>query len=113
MDRTYAFLIKKDPKIGAVGGKVLKLNGEIDSIGGYIRYPSGRAGFSRDNESGDIEDIASLPGLAFMVRKTIALNIGFLDPDYFADYFVLYDETDFFWRLRLAGYRCAYDPKAI
>jgi GT2 family glycosyltransferase len=102
-------LIKEDSKIGAVGGKVLKPDGKIDSIGACIMYPSGRSGFSRDHESGDIEDIASLPGSAFMIKKSIALKIGFLDPDYF----VLYEETDFFWRLRLAGYRCVYDPKAI
>ncbi|MEM2901130.1 MAG: glycosyltransferase family 2 protein [Candidatus Bathyarchaeia archaeon] len=101
--------IKKDSKIGAIGGKVLKPDGKIDSIGAHIKYPSGRSGFSRDYESGNIEDVASLPGSAFMVRKSIALKIGFLDPDYF----VLYDETDFFWRLRLAGYRCVYDPQTI
>lgn len=107
--RDVLSIIRSDQMIGAVAGKVLKPDGTIDSIGGLIQYPSGRARFNRDHEGGEIEDVAVLPGSAFMIKKGIALKVGFLD----MNYFVLYEETDFFWRLRLAGYRCVYSPKAL
>jgi len=101
-------IIISDPIIGVVGGKVLKPDGSVDSIGGCIYYPSGRQ-FDRRYESGGIEDVVAVPGSAFMVKKSVALKVGFLD----IDFFMLYDEVDFFWRLRLAGYRCVYFPKAL
>ncbi len=45
-------------------------------------------------------------GMAFVIRKEIVKEIGFLD-EYF---FMEYDDMDYSWRARLAGYRVMFVP---
>jgi GT2 family glycosyltransferase len=48
-------------------------------------------------------------GMAFAVRRSVVQEIGFLDPYYFMEY----DDMDFCWRARLAGYKVFFAPRSI
>jgi hypothetical protein len=57
----------------------------------------------------NLEYIFSPKGVCFLVTKKIIDEVGLFDSDYFA----YFEESDFFWRVWLAGYKIAFMPKAI
>lgn len=54
---------------------------------------------SQDREK--IKEVFAIPGTGFLCRKSILHDIGFFDKKFFT----YYEDIDFFWRLRLSGYR--------
>ncbi|NJK39694.1 MAG: glycosyltransferase family 2 protein [Oscillatoriales cyanobacterium RM1_1_9] len=78
--------------------------------GGWIHYLG--AYISRNNDLGErppyeVFDVVS--GAAMLVNRTIALEIGGFDEDYFFNW----EDGDFVIRLTLAGYLCVNVPQAI
>jgi GT2 family glycosyltransferase len=55
------------------------------------------------------QEVFFAEGMAFAVKREIIKNVGLLD-DY---YFMEYDDMDFCWRARLAGYRIFFLPSAV
>ncbi|MDD3520947.1 MAG: glycosyltransferase [Actinomycetota bacterium] len=49
----------------------------------------------------NIKEVFAIPGTGFLCRKCLLDKIGFFDKKFFT----YYEDIDFFWRLKLSGYR--------
>ncbi|HLX02580.1 MAG TPA: glycosyltransferase [Trinickia sp.] len=105
-----------DADVGAVGPRIYRgRSGDIlDSAGGEIEYPLGDApgrGYLQTFGPPHTErcDVAYVSGAAIALRAQTFRDVGGLDEDFFC----YYEETDLCWRLRMAGKRCVYEPRAI
>jgi GT2 family glycosyltransferase len=89
-------------KIGACGGKIYDyLDRKTLQFPDPIVIPS---------ESYDkIQDVWSIYGAGFLVKRDVLELIGLFDPEYFC----YYEEIDLCWRIRLAGFRVVFVPKAV
>jgi GT2 family glycosyltransferase len=103
-------ILEKDNSIGAAQPKLksLKDKKRIDSAGGFLDY-TGRV-FIRGTGENDIgqynsiEEIFYAQGAAIIIRKDLIHKIGLFDSEYFLNY----EETDFCWRVWLAGYKVVF-----
>ena len=59
-----------------------------------------------------VDSIEQLPGGNFSVRAKVYRELGGFDPDTFGGPASIGEETDFACRLRTAGHRIAFEPKA-
>ncbi len=48
-----------------------------------------------------VKEVFAIPGTGFLCRKSLLMQTGFFDDKFFT----YYEDIDFFWRLKLAGYR--------
>lgn len=113
-----------DPKIGGAEGKMLKPNPAadgsmiIDGTGIVIsrtRRARERGQLREDHGQYDrYTNVFGVSGTAPLYRKS-ALHAARLGTDeYFdEDFFMYWEDVDLSWRLRLAGFSCAYVPEAI
>lgn len=110
-------LIKKmeqDKRIGIIQPKIFMLDkpGYLDNAGSFFT----RIGFlehwgfgQKDSkEFAEEREIFSAKGACMLIRRELVEKIGLFDPD-FVSYF---EESDFCWRVWLAGYRVVFYPKA-
>lgn len=56
----------------------------------------------------EIRNIGYACGCALFVKKEVILNVGLMAPHFF----LLWEEIDWCWRIRKAGYECLYIPEA-
>lgn len=113
-------VLEKDKKIGACACKVKLFSKrslfnsagiELDIYG----FASSRGLPSRNNYEEDVgqydkvEEVFSAYGAAMMIRRSAIEEVGLFNPDYK----MWFEEIDFCWRLRLAGYKIFYTPKAV
>ena len=103
------------PDVVSVGGRMVDLTGKnIDFIGGLVtfdghafqngfRYPLG----SRAEPAAG-EEIFFACGGNMISRRTLLLELGGFDDDYFA----YLEDVDLGWRTWLSGYRVFFDPQA-
>jgi O-antigen biosynthesis protein len=102
-----------DPTIGIAGCKLTFPNGRIQHAGGFITAPQALPGHFGLNEvdegqydqAGDVEYVT---GAALALTRPLLDTIGLLDEGYF----LYYEEVDFCWRARQAGFRVVYVPQA-
>jgi len=111
--------------VGAVGPKLLNTDGSLQHNGRIFPTPraeflfhSGlvnlnRAKFERDliygREDFDVvwqTDIVT--GACMMVRRAVMEQVGMLDEDFF----MYYEEIEWCWRIRRAGWKIVYVPQA-
>jgi GT2 family glycosyltransferase len=103
--------LEKDTIIGAVQGKILRAgSNQIDSIGMFIDYFGNIIKIGEKESDGPefnrVSEIFSVTGSCFVVRKDAFREIGGFDKNYF----LMFEEIDLSWRLRLAGYKIVYIP---
>lgn len=55
-----------------------------------------------------VRDTGYACGCALFIRKEVVEKVGMLDPRFF----LLWEEIDWCWQIRKAGYRCLFIPKA-
>ncbi len=104
-----------DPRVGMVAAKVLQHEapGVIDTVG-HLFYPDGlnrgRGRLEQDRGQYDGERDALFPsGAAALYRRSMLEEIGLFDESFF-----LYgDDAELGLRGRLAGWRCAFTPRAV
>lgn len=101
-------IMGSNSKIGIVQCNSLSMwdRGTLDSSMNYLDkfgYSYGYVPYNRPQE------VFFAEGMAFAVKKEVIKNIGMLD-DY---YFMEYDDMDYSWRARLAGYKVYFLPSAI
>jgi hypothetical protein len=114
--------MQKDATIGAVQPKIMSYNNRdsfeyAGASGGYIDvlgFPFCRGRLFKDTEidNGQYDDEKDLfwsGGCCFMVNREVYLQLGGLDPDFFAHM----EEIDFCWRLQKNDYKIRVVPKAI
>jgi GT2 family glycosyltransferase len=106
-------VISSSKKIGIVGGKVYfyGTKNRIASAGGKITSsaPGISLGFGRNDcrKYNVIKETDFTP--VPMVARDILDKVGLWDPDYF----LYFDDTDFCFRVKKAGYKVVYVPTAI
>ena len=104
------------PDIGGCGSRIMcywqrdiinSLGHEMNAWGHTWDIGFGR----RYNSSrwGVIQDVVSICGCSFMIRRQVLEKVGGFDPDYFA----YYDDVDLSIRIRGLGYRLVYIPGAV
>jgi GT2 family glycosyltransferase len=113
-----------DPRIAAAEGKMLKP--DRDSTGSWILDGTGMviSRSRRARERGHLEidnqqydgntDIFGVSATAAAYRMSALDEVKFEKAEYFdEDFFTYWEDLDLSWRLRLAGFACAYVPAAI
>jgi len=109
-------LCLQNPKVGVAGCKILYPDGEtIQHAGGWIEWPLGLAhhyGYGeRDNGQWDEpRQVEYVTGAAMAFRRSLLELVGLLDEDFWPGYF---EDTDFCFRVRKAGYEVWYVPQAV
>lgn len=105
-----------DPRVGIVGCKILHPDGWIQHAGGWIEWPLGIAHHLGQGEPDDTGqwDVARTveytTGAAMAFRRDVVERIGLLDEGFWPAYF---EDTDFCFRAREAGYEVWYEPRAV
>jgi GT2 family glycosyltransferase len=107
-----AGVLEADPSLGAVACKMVQMNdtGTLYDAGDFLRRDGvceQRGRFEADDGRFDLagEAFAACAGAA-MYRRQAVLDVGGFDERFFS----YLEDVDLGLRLRLAGWRCAYEP---
>jgi GT2 family glycosyltransferase len=107
--------MESDSAVGVAGCKLLYADGKtLQHAGGVLNYPSaigahrGRGELDR-GQYDQKPDVDFVTGAALAVRSDVLQEIGLLDEGFF----FYYEDADFCFRARQAGYRVIYAPKAV
>jgi GT2 family glycosyltransferase len=96
---------QKDHTVGACAGKVCGfINGKLH-VGSHdgLRVNKNLANYDC------LQEVSTVCGSAFLVKRSVIDVVGILDEKFF----MYFDEVDWCWRMRIAGYKCMYVPNAI
>ena len=104
-----------DPTVGMVGCKLLYPDGTIQHAGGFIYGPRGESEhvgrFAPDEGQFDqLADADFVTGAALAISRVVMQEIGLLDEGFSPIY---YEDVDWCYRARAAGYRIVYQPAAV
>lgn len=117
---TLVRVLDENPAIASVGGKLLKSKSQpaiIDSAGIFAK----RRRQFLDRGHGEVdrgqydtpEEVFGISGAFVLIRRdalaSIRIGTEYLDEDFF----VYKEDIDLAWRLRLAGWKNFYEPRAI
>ena len=105
--------LNSDKSIGAAGGKILFMDGKIESTGHQELpnfYWSDRGCKEKDRgQYNRKEEVASLSGCAILYRKDAFKDVGFFDED-----FNMYmEDVDVNVRLKQKNWKIVYTPKSL
>jgi len=104
-----------DPRIGAVGGKIMRTHGRLHEAGGIIWRDGATLGYMRDAspsapEANFVRDVDFCSGAFLLVRADLLKQLnGFLDE--YAP--ACYEDADLCARISRAGFRVVYDPSVV
>ena len=105
-----------DPSIGACGCKVLLMDtGLIDCIGGFNCDVYGHGLYAvghLENDYGQYDNVTecfAIAGMCMLVRREAFERIDGFD----SKFFLLAEDIDLCWRMRLAGYTIRVNPRAV
>lgn len=98
--------------VGAVGGKIVLLDGSLQEAGSIIWSDGSCKGYGRGRVPRDPEfqfrrEVDYCSGAFLMVRRTLFESLNRFDPAFAPAY---YEETDLCMRIRAAGFRVVYEP---
>ncbi len=101
--------------IGAVGGRIILLNGRLQEAGSIIWQDGSCLGYGRNllPESPEVmfrRDVDYCSGAFLLFRRALFAEMGGFDERYAPAY---YEETDFCLRLWQRGLRVVYEPRAV
>lgn len=99
-------LLHSDPKIGALGCRLVGIDG-AEQVSHHFSYLRGYAAGDSDRqlENGLIE-CAHVWGAYLLVKHEVVEHVGMLDEDFF----IFHEDTDWCWRMHDAGWKIVYDP---
>jgi GT2 family glycosyltransferase/SAM-dependent methyltransferase len=105
-------LLDDEPDVGAVGGKILLLDGTLQEAGSIVWRDGSCAGHGRGQDPADAafqfrRDVDYCSGAFLMVRRALFESLAGFDPLFAPAY---YEDTDLCMRVRDAGYRVVYEP---
>lgn len=103
------------PGVGIAGCKLLYPDGKIQHAGGIICWPLGlpdHVGYGQpdDGRWDELRDVDYVTGAAWGFRREVMEQIGLLDEGFWPGY---YEEVDYCFRARQAGWRVVYNPKSV
>lgn len=104
--------LESDEKIGAVGGKIILVDGSLQEAGSIIWQDGTCLGYGRGRSPDDPEfqflrSVDYCSGAFLLIHRELFENLSRFDEDYAPAY---YEESDFCLRLTKAGYKIVYDP---
>ena len=107
-----ALRVLQDSTVGAVGGRIIKLNGVLQEAGGLVFQDGSAAGYGRGQDPLRAKfmaprDVDYCSGCFLGVRRAILERIGGFDEQYSPGY---YEDTDLCARIWDLGLRVRYDP---
>ncbi|GDX40230.1 glycosyl transferase [Armatimonadota bacterium] len=122
---TLVNFLREHPDTGAVGPKLLNTDGSLQHNGRRFPTPyreflghSGlanwnRVKFDREMEYGRedfnlLAEVDQVSGACMMVPKRVMDEVGMLSEDFY----MYYEEVEWCWRIRQAGYKVYYVPDA-
>lgn len=102
-----------EPDLGAVGGRIILLDGALQEAGSIIWDDGACTGYGRGCDPWAPQfqfrrDVDYCSGAFLMTRRALFDRLGRFDMAFAPAY---YEETDFCMRVREAGLRIAYEPK--
>ena len=115
--------LKNHPQAGAVGGKITSPGGTIQQsvrkfpdplssflmFTGFYRFLRPRWYLMDDFDYNKEQAVDQVMGACLLTRRSIIEQIGFLDENFW----LWYEEVDFCYRIRQAGYLIMYYPEAV
>jgi len=107
--------IESSEDIGAVGGKIILLDGRLQEAGSIIWKDGSCLGYGRgDDPFAPMymfkRDVDYCSGAFLLTHRELFLQMGCFDLDYQPAY---YEETDYCLKLREIGKRVVYDPDVV
>lgn len=105
--------MESNPSIGMTTSKILLYNDRnVINTCGIIAHFTGltfcRGLYESTERYSAIESVAGVSGCSFLIRTSLAKNLGLFDPDFF-----MYNEdTELSWRVLLAGYEILTVPSS-
>jgi len=107
-------VLKFNENAGAVGGRIINLNGKLQEAGNYIFSDGGCNGYGRGSSPYDPEymfmrEVDYCSGAFLMTSAKLFSDMGGFDEEYSPAY---YEETDYCVRLRKSGKSVIYVPDA-
>lgn len=104
--------LEKDTSLAGVQSKTFLTKNSLDNVGSFLN-PIGflkHFGFKeKDQKKYQISQPVFSPKAAcLLIRRSVVNKIGLFDEDYFA----YFEETDWAWRVYLAGYRIIFEPES-
>jgi len=107
-------IAESDDRIGIVGPKTLNPEtGRVHSIGGVVFYkdhvelPPGKDCEREDPRFAQSFDCQYIEGSCMLIKRRVIEEIGCLDEAFSPGY---YEDSDYCFRAREAGFRCVYSP---
>ena len=103
------------PRIGAVGGKIIRTHGLLQEAGCIVWRDGWTAGYLRDQspvcpEANFVRDVDFCSAAFLLVRTDVARDCGGFDEAFAPAY---YEDADLCLRIQAAGYRVVYDPSVV
>ncbi|MBS0453410.1 MAG: class I SAM-dependent methyltransferase [Proteobacteria bacterium] len=107
-------VLESEPDVGAVGARVVLLDGRLQEAGGIVWRDGSCSGFGRGESPDDPaylyrRDVDYCSGAFLMVRRSVFETLAGFDPLFAPAY---YEDTDLCMRMRSAGWRVVYEPSA-
>lgn len=107
--------LDSSPDIGAVGGRVLGLDGRLQEAGSIVWRDGTTGGYGRGEapEHGSYlfpRDVDYCSGVFLLTRRTTFERLDGFDEAFEPAY---YEESDYCFRLRDAGQRVVYEPRSV
>jgi GT2 family glycosyltransferase len=107
--------LDSDPRIGAVGGMIVRTHGLVQEAGNIIYCDGSTLGYGRDAsplapEVNFARDVEYCSGVFLMARRSLLHELEGFDEAFAPAY---YEDADLCLRMWQAGYRVVYDPAVI
>jgi GT2 family glycosyltransferase len=104
--------LNSHPKIGAVGGKIIRANGVLQEAGSIIWNDGTTNGYMRDAsplapEANFLRNVDYCSAVFLLCRTELVKKLCGFDEDFSPAY---YEDADLCVRIANAGYRIVYDP---
>ncbi len=104
-----------DPRIGAVGSRILFEDGSLQEAGGIIWGDGPTTGVGRDLPPGSpeymyVRDVDYLSANGMLVRRDTWEQVGGFSDDYYPAY---YEDVDLCMAIRQSGHRVVFEPRAV
>lgn len=104
-----------DQRTGAVGGRIVLLDGSLQEAGSMIWQDGSCLGYGRGDDPDQPEymfrrEVDYCSGAFLLTPRLLFEQLGGFDLAYAPAY---YEESDYCVRLRQAGYRVVYEPAAV
>jgi GT2 family glycosyltransferase/glycosyltransferase involved in cell wall biosynthesis len=107
--------LESDPRIGVVGGLVLRTNDVVQEAGNIVFCDGSTQGYMRDAsplapEANFVRDVDFCSGVFLMARRTVLNRLEGFDEAFAPAY---YEDADLCIRMSEAGFRVVYDPAVV